>query len=134
MATVYDQEQDVGTAADRLRAIAALVDQAPEFEDAIVACNIYRHKSEVAFHGLAKDELVALVRWLGGAKKFASDWSFYVVGKRDGVEVTGFARDRGEVCERVVVGKRTVPAAPEHEEEIVEWKCSPLLGEAGGES
>ena len=39
---------------------------------------------------------------------------------------------RSDVCERVVVGKKTVPSQyiPEHEEEIVEWECEdPLLRE-----
>ena len=40
--------------------------------------------------------------------------------------------DRAQVCRRVVVGKRTVPAVPAqpaHEEDIVEWVCEdePLL-------
>jgi hypothetical protein len=33
------------------------------------------------------------------------------------------AAPREAVCRRVVVGKKTVPATPEHDVEIVEWIC-----------
>lgn len=44
---------------------------------------------------------------------------------------------RETVCERVKTGTRTIPAQPEtvlpatqeKEEEIYEWRCSPILGE-----
>ena len=48
-----------------------------------------------------------------------------------------FQAERTEVCERVVVGKKIVPeqyipghTVEQHEEEIVEWKCKPLLEES----
>ncbi len=52
------------------------------------------------------------------------------------------AVNRVEVCERVVVGTRIVeaspeyviPARPQHEEEIIEWKCGSILEQAGGAS
>ena len=46
-----------------------------------------------------------------------------------------FTAQREEVCERVVTGTKIIPreviperVVEEHEEEIVEWKCKPLLG------
>lgn len=43
---------------------------------------------------------------------------------------------REAVCERKVVGKRTVAGyrIEDHEEDIVEWECHPLLKGDGGES
>jgi hypothetical protein len=46
--------------------------------------------------------------------------------------------NRANVCERVVVGMKTlaahdgytIAAQPEREVEIVEWKCAPILAEA----
>lgn len=62
---------------------------------------------------------------------------FTVTRKFGGAVELQHHANRDDVCERVVTGTRTVtkpdPAAPlvEVEEEVVEWRCSPLLAGSG---
>lgn len=69
-------------------------------------------------------------------KKFGDEfaWLTHHFSPNVTFEITS---DRQTVCERVVVGKRVVPAEPERllpaeperEVEIVEWRCGSLLAE-----
>ncbi len=115
------------TAADKCRKIADTLDMLPDFPEHTVTCNVGAAPA-VAIHGLTKDELVVLVRGLGRVAKNASGGTFWVNGDYDGVDVTGFAADREDLCRRVVTGRRTVPAQAERVEDIVEWVCDPILG------
>jgi hypothetical protein len=36
---------------------------------------------------------------------------------------------REQVCRRIVVGRRFLPAVEAHETEVVEWQCEPILAE-----
>ena len=53
--------------------------------------------------------------------------SYFSLVKRFGPHSYEANIDRSQVCERVVTGKRLVPAQPEHEEETYEWKCSDVI-------
>lgn len=81
----------------------------------------------------AREEFICIARECGYADKTFSDSYAYLE-----VELTGdckikFFTDRDQVCERRVIGKKLVPAQiyPEHEEDIIEWDCHPIL--KGGE-
>lgn len=77
-------------------------------------------------------DLASGVRHCGGFKKVHADKWFFLTRDFGGIRLEfNFSRD--EVCERIVIGKRVVPVqiTPEHEEEIVEWKCHPLLKDDG---
>ena len=88
----------------------------------------------------AKAKAAAVVRaidggWVRGEADYSgplATWS----QRRDGVRLL-VQVSREEVCERVVTGTKTVtipgkPAEPERvvEQDIVEWRCEPLLAEA----
>ena len=82
-----------------------------------------------------KEVLADLVRRMGNVeKKYSGD--FLGIDKVFGSTVEfHVGAERTDVCERVVVGKKLVPAheeyvipaSPEHEEDIVEWNCHPIL-------
>lgn len=78
------------------------------------------------------------------AKEFnGDDWAGLLLRFGEHVGIAAYAA-RNQVCERVVTGTREVeeeivdPAAPKikrsRTEEIVEWRCTPLLAEVGGAS
>ena len=75
-----------------------------------------------------KEQLVEIAQALPSYVEEASGSLYYVIGDFQGVSVK-FMVWRTEVCERTVVGKRMEEArvSPAHEEDIVEWKCHPLL-------
>jgi hypothetical protein len=82
-----------------------------------------------------REELSAIARSVSKAKKEFYDESFQlqipvidseVYDERVSITLT---TEREAVCERIVVGTKLVPAStsvyetPEHEEEIIEWRC-----------
>lgn len=75
---------------------------------------------------MSREELTAIIRQLGSVtKNFES--SYIEVKKDFGGNVKYEVNiHRDQVCERVVIGTRTVPAStsPERVEDIVEWRCS----------
>lgn len=62
-------------------------------------------------------------------KDFTESFAILSIKLADDFEVS-FSIYREAVCERKVVGKRI----EDHEEDIVEWECHPLLKGDGGES
>jgi hypothetical protein len=82
-----------------------------------------------------KEVLADVARRLGSSEKVYGDEYFWL-NKDFGshVRFTGCSQ-RTTVCERIVTGKRVVPAEPAHlipaqpeqEIEVVEWRCHPLL-------
>lgn len=55
-------------------------------------------------------------------KVYNGEW-FYL-RREFGPDLTlDITTERSTVCRKVVVGKETVPAQPEHEVEVVEWVC-----------
>ena len=79
-----------------------------------------------------KEAARAVARMVGGKLTKDGSWETYMILKR---QIGTFSLEinitRKEVCERVVVGTRTIeatpeqilPATPEREEEIIEWRC-----------
>jgi len=75
-------------------------------------------------------------RQLGNCVK-STDSLFYRLKRSFGPIDLEAIEYRSQVCEQVVVGRRVVPATrieareaeviPEHEEDIVEWRCPKLL-------
>ncbi len=72
------------------------------------------------------EELRAAVRVMGRVQKDFSDKHVAVEKVFGGIKYAVYT-NRENVCERIVVGKRIVPAVAEHEEDIVEWKCGTVL-------
>lgn len=69
----------------------------------------------------------------GVLTKLFTDYTFELF-KKIGIFTYCLYTSRNSVCERIVVGKKIVPSAyyPEHEEDIVEYKCPEhVLGEDG---
>jgi len=86
-----------------------------------------------------KAKFSELARRLGSAEKQYTE-SFFRLKHSFSPSVSFEATaDRVAVCERIVTGTRMVPAVPEYvvqaqperEEEIVEWKCAPILAADG---
>lgn len=89
----------------------------------------------------SRKDAATLARAFGACEKEYTDDLFYITKKIGAISLCGVFT-RNEVCERVVVGTRIVPervvpaiqaqpeqVIPEQEEEIYEWKCSPILGD-----
>jgi hypothetical protein len=81
-----------------------------------------------------KERAAEIARALGTAEKHMDAGSPYLrlVRSFNGVRLC-FVFDRAAVCERRVVGQRTIPATPardaqpEREEDIIEWNCHSIL-------
>lgn len=70
---------------------------------------------------------------LRGRKVLENDqWANYIV--QFGPIKYRLYIDRGQVCERIVVGKKAVAEVviPAHDEDVVDWKCEPWLGGDNG--
>lgn len=83
-----------------------------------------------------KDELPRIAKEIGSCKKNVDDTYFELV-KDFGTMTISFFVYRNQVCEKVVVGKKIIPeyvipaseerVIPEHEEDVVEWRCPDSL-------
>ena len=75
-----------------------------------------------------KEEALVIARALGSCTKTYGDTTFTLAKDFGGIHLS-FNFWRSAVCERRVIGVLHVPASstPAHDEEIVEWECSPLL-------
>lgn len=81
-----------------------------------------------------KERVVEFAKTAGHVEKDYGEY-YVAVLKHFGPINYGVRISRENVCERVVVGTKTipgreayiVPAEPAHEEEIVKWECTPLL-------
>lgn len=124
-----------------LRTLADLLEQQPDLQLPATGRTTAVY---VIADGDQKAQLADWARAMTGRKtKDASDAYFSLEGKVGGLDVIVIA-NREDVCERVVVGTRdVVEEAPDPEavaalpkttvtrtEEIVEWRCSPVLGGA----
>ena len=85
-----------------------------------------------------KAEMSVFLRASGHVEKhYLSDWVFLRKTMPNGLIRVEFNGNREQVCERIVTGTKVVPAhvlpaqpeteVPEKVEEIVEWRCHPLL-------
>lgn len=128
--------------AEREDFIQALRDLADFFEQHpdVPAPRWQQSISLFASYANPKADMAAVARAMGSAAKNYSD-ELVTLRKPFGewLELTMHA-NRDEVCERVVVGtkiipaepKRIIPAQPARTEDIVEWHCTPLLEVANG--
>jgi hypothetical protein len=85
-----------------------------------------------------RDDPKTVLASIGSFEK-AADGVYFIAKKQIGCFTLEFRTKRDSVCVRKVVGKRVVPAhvipaefkeetfIPEHEEDIVEWDCQPIL-------
>lgn len=80
-----------------------------------------------------KEEAAQVSRALGTCEKTYTDTMFYISRQFDAVRLE-FVFFRNAVCVPRVVGTEDVPerVIPAHTRDIVEWDCSPILGEADG--
>jgi hypothetical protein len=123
--------------ADELRKLADIYERNPE------AVQPYSGtESDLLICCRSKQEFAATVKAFLPGKKEECSWDkdaliFRPTGLALRLMIHGY---KGQVCTRIVVGTRLVPAQvtlaqpvteeqiiPEHEEEIVEWKCGPFL-------
>lgn len=83
-----------------------------------------------------KDEMLAKGKGMGHLDKVANkDSDYFKLVKRFSPTVYfQIMTDRKEICERIVTKKivpakeaMVLPAQPEHEVDVVEWKCPPSL-------
>lgn len=88
-----------------------------------------------------KEDFQKFVKALGTFEKTFSEYSSSAVKTLpSGIKIT-VSTDRQNICKKVVVGTRVIPAKeertvieeaePEREEEIVKWECGSFLGESG---
>lgn len=75
-----------------------------------------------------KGEALMLAKEFGSATKEYND-DHLTIKKQFGTQTLQAVFSRKEVCERVVVGTKVVPeqVTPEHVQEIIEWRCDPIL-------
>lgn len=88
------------------------------------------HNPPTVYSYNSKEEALFLAGILGRSEKKFEYSGFYLIKKFGELELR-FCFNREVICERVVTGTRIVPAVsyPEHPEDIIEWKCHPLLEE-----
>jgi hypothetical protein len=117
--------------AEALRQIADLFEAHPEIPlpEQMVSC-----------YSLGSKEMArAIVKALGTSEKDWSVDSLIMLRKKFGPIMLRFVGQRGDVCERVQVGTKLVPAQPaspateEYEEPVYEYRCSSLLADGGAQ-
>jgi len=96
---------------------------------------------EISLYPSGKQGMAKVARQMGKCEKVA-DGMFFRVKRFFGPIQLVAIEYRSMVCEKVTVGKKIVPETvipareaqviPEHEEEVVEWRCPELLV-VGGE-
>ena len=82
----------------------------------------------LGFYTSSKEAVADAARAPGKWKKDYTSWSFVLSQEFHGITLS-YQCDRATVCERKVVGTRTVPSAyyAEHQEDVVEWECKDAL-------
>lgn len=116
---------DAQTLIDGLRELADFLQDRPAIADRMASAE--PHFNVYAF---TRNEFQGFVREIGRGDKTASDQFMGVIRKFGAVTIEVYTH-RAQVCERVVVGTREVPEEirPARVEEIVEWRCLPILGD-----
>ena len=86
-----------------------------------------------------KDEAAQCLREMSPCEKKYNN-SLFEVSKSFGMITLRYIFSRDTVCTRKVVGTKVIPEhiepakeeeiIPEHEEEIYEWECNPILGDS----
>lgn len=112
---------------DAVRALADMLEARPMTCYCEASAGIFVHK---------KDEMLAIAKGLGNLDKVADKHSDYfkLVKRFSPTVYFQIMTNRDEVCERIVTKKlveatpvQIIPASPEREVEVVEWKCPPSL-------
>ena len=122
------------TTIERLKKLVAGLNQLIEFLDDRPLLgeheNLYvsAYQLHIYVYGKDKTKFSQLARKLASGRKLNKEYSDYSCSvQRSFGDLVSMrvSTDRETVCQRVVTGTRIVPAStyPEHEEEIVEWKC-----------
>jgi hypothetical protein len=97
---------------DGLRKMADFFEQHPQIKTCSIDGNVFVERSELA----------ALARLGGGSKEYYDSW--FALRRTFGEDVRlDINVSREQVCRKVVVGHKIVPAQPEREVEIVDWVC-----------
>ena len=86
----------------------------------------------------SREQLQELTRQVGGTLKKHGDENFFYLRRAFGPVNYDINIHRDQVCERVVTGKRieparaevTLPAEPEREVDVYEWRCADAVLEA----
>jgi hypothetical protein len=112
-----------------LRELADFVELHPEFGEP--------YQYEFNLFGEGKDALSKFVGASGTVKKDTDDNFFFVTKKFSGKVRLNFNVRHENICEKVEIGRKIVPAheemivpaQPEHEEIQYAWKCPHILGE-----
>jgi hypothetical protein len=120
-----------------LRAVAQFYEQNPDawYDGMPITLNMY------VWGRTARDILARTVRALGSCDKSYDDTNLTLSRKfSDQVTLAIFA-PRAKVCRRLILGTRVLPAKiipacpelrlPAAREQIIEWKCDPLLTKDG---
>lgn len=136
---VMDAAHGTASVSDRLRALAGWLDQNPEIAPYSIEVPGEQLRVNV-FNVRGRDHLADLMRTVGGRwdKHHNEEADLFHVTQEILPGVTlSLTVWRSEVCERVVVGHRTVEE-PDPEQvaalpkvsrtvEVVEWRCGPVL-------
>lgn len=113
-----------------LRELADFVELHPEFGEP------YQYEFNV--FGTDKNALTKFVQASGNVMKDTDANFFFVTKKFSGGVRLNFNVRHENICEKVEIGRKIVPAReetvlpaqPEHEEIQYSWKCPTILGEA----
>jgi len=113
-----------------LRALADFYEDHPGLKPAH-----YMSASNITIYANGKEELASCARHFGSCEKTSDEMFFRVIrNEKIGSFTLSAIEYRTVVCERIVTGKKIVPAqevpahiVPEHEEDIVEWRCPESL-------
>lgn len=114
-----------------LRQVADFLDEHPELVEELAISG----QDFGIFLGTA-EEAAGWIRRIGGTFQKAKVGGYYELRRQFGPHKVTINVAESVICERVVVGTRTVekpdPDAPmvEVEEEVVEWRCPPVLAES----
>ena len=97
-----------------LRAMADFLEARPDIEaPGCLTLNLFAH---------TREELTAIVRNGTWTKSYNDDYMW--VRKDFGGGITlEINIARAQVCRRVVIGTKVIPAKPEHHVDVVEWIC-----------
>lgn len=122
--TTRTNREAVMTVSESLRALAAFLDDHQEIKVGEQNVTILHYVS-------TRKEIAECARAASWRKVYTNDYFELHRDFGNGITIQVYT-PRGQVCEKVVVGKRIVPARPaepEREEEVVEWVCrdEPLL-------
>ena len=119
---------------DGLRGLAAFLETHPDVPRPSSTCGFYVFCAN-------KEEMAQAAKSVGGRLEKSATTNYFMLRKDFGPLRLEIAVEREQICERVVVGTKVVPAkpecvlpaTPETVEEVIEWRCSSVLEPATAE-